>query len=226
MRLPDDFDREDYDVINAKVPTGGDPPRLEWKGFAAGWNGVAHRFRAAATANDRLVESITRAPFPGIEERHVQEEALFSFFVNAVSVYDCLYFALYYAGAIEDPAHFPTAKRDLRKFPRDVVSCFGKAWPTDRIVRDLGNGLDLRDVLAEYRDFLAHRGCLPRHDEVNLGGPDVPATIPENPKDRPVDWILSVPLLPATIRFFRDELAAEVKALLAGARYWVTRRFG
>jgi hypothetical protein len=171
-----DFDAETYDLLGAHL--GKHPNEPGWAGWANAHNGVAYRFRAAALADEKFTETFS---FTG--DRCVQEEALFSFFFNAVSCIECFLFGLHHIGALVSPRDFPIATdQDLRKVCRATVKdSFARAFPGDSVANlVIAVVADPELVkMLEYRDVLTHRGSIPRQHKVVLREPGH-ASIPED----------------------------------------------
>jgi hypothetical protein len=110
------------------------PEETPWSSYAGGFNGVAFRFAAADEAHERVSAAFS-APntLKSSGPRLRQEEALFSFYVNAVSAVECLYFGLYNVGACLGTSQFRvTSDDDLRQISiGSTVKAFLGAYPKD-----------------------------------------------------------------------------------------------
>jgi hypothetical protein len=80
IEMPDDFPTAAYNAVYVRL--GRYQPRNPalWGEYAGGWNAVAIRFRTAASADEKFTASITRNFAASLDERQLEEEALFSFF--------------------------------------------------------------------------------------------------------------------------------------------------
>jgi len=104
--MPNDFPTLAHNNVTGKL--GTHQRHALWPECAAGWNAVARRFFAAAKADDLFTGSITKnGAGPAVDERQIQEEALFVFFVAGLSAIESLAYTLYAVGAILQPGHFP-----------------------------------------------------------------------------------------------------------------------
>jgi hypothetical protein len=74
------------------------------------WNAVLFRFVSCARSDDVLTGSVRRhGTSPAHPERFYQEEALFNFFVNGLSVLESFFYGLYWIGSMVDiPSQQPT----------------------------------------------------------------------------------------------------------------------
>jgi hypothetical protein len=203
--VPVDFNREAFHEISSRFSSFSSVPA--WASFASALNGMAFRFAATDESHERFVSAITEpgalSPSGG---RYRQEEALFSFFVNACSTLDAFYFAFYNVGGCMRPSAFPVSAEDLRIDSGRIARSFGVTFPLDTFSVALRATFDSREfkALAHHRHFLAHRGAPPRRHDlgfvpaggvVNIG--DVKAAyIPRNPREPPGAWISDLSLAP------------------------------
>jgi hypothetical protein len=170
-----------------------------WGGLVNAHNGIAYRFWAAVAADKRFAGSFSLAG-PRCEE----EEALFSFFYNAVGSIECALYGLHHLGAISIGLGFPISKDgDLRAINRRTVrERFERAFPGEPLTIAIGKVLDDRTFarLLEFRDVLTHRGSVPRNHRVTMREPNI-ARIPED-----VDAVF----LPAKPKSSSDETLMEL----------------
>ena len=91
-------------------------PRQGVSEIAAGWNAVAIRFKSAANADERYTVSIrSEEAFNSPDERVVQQEALFAFFMNGYAALESFAYAAFAMGSMLRPADFPMGTpNDLR----------------------------------------------------------------------------------------------------------------
>lgn len=181
IELPSDFPLGPYDSAAQLVRKHA--PSEAWREWAAGWNGVAYRFRAAAEYDETFTSSYRQhSATPAFHERFRQEAALFGFFVSALSTLECAAYAAFALGALANPAAFPMATpRDLRHINlRSTSGAFSKAFPTHVLTGEFA-ALRADRTLAEIeamRNFLVHRAQPPRGFVQDIG-----ASIP-----KPTSW--------------------------------------
>jgi hypothetical protein len=98
-----------------------------------------------------------------MEERYRQEKWLFAFFMEGLSAIECLYYGLYFLGAIADPQNFDTGinRRDVN--PGFVATRFAEAFPSDLSTKLAEvDGSDEIKLWRLVRNVLTHRGIPPR----------------------------------------------------------------
>ena len=222
--IPPDFDQDAYGGIAQRM--SGYSDNICFSGYAGGFNGVAFRFAAADQAHERVCEafSVPGALSPS-GPRYKQEEALFAFYVNAVSAVECLYFGLYNIGACLGSSEFRVESDNALRHIGigSTATAYLKAYPKERLSADLQREASSRQLksLKDYRDFFAHRGALPRKHVVKMGAnrrvnlADVSsATIVGNPKELPSSWRSTFELSPSMTAPPRAWLGITVSALL------------
>ena len=159
-------------------------------------------------ADDTFTSSVRVNKMPPIEERHIQEKALFKFFTSGCSSIECFYFSSYCIGSIVDSNKFPiVSPNDLRIYPQDVADAFGDRFPQDTLCTKLTEIIKADEFkkLYNYRNFLSHRGALPRQSHLG-GNRDGLTFIPKNPSDLSDNWIHDFELNEATTRIPREWL--------------------
>ena len=92
MQFPENFNVKSYDEINEVVARYVNSHRREWSTFVLGWKGLAYRFRAAVEFDLEFHAALGGRDF---EERFIQEKALHSFFVSALSAISCFFYGAY-----------------------------------------------------------------------------------------------------------------------------------
>lgn len=223
-QVPPDFDHEAYGAVSKQLSPYSEA--TAWSSYAGGFNAVAFRFAAADEAHGRLAEALSEhGALSTFGPRFRQEEALFAFFVNAVSVIDCLYFSLYNIAACVGVSNFSVAtENDLRRVHiGSVVKAFQVTYPKEVLTSELarvGSSKELQ-ALKEYRDYLAHRGSPKRVHVVEMG-PDrrvdmsavSSATITSNPKSVPRSWVSGLELTPSVTAVPRAWLGITTCQLL------------
>lgn len=189
--MQDLLDSAGYDDVRKIVATTRHEHDRAWRSFAVAWGAVLYRVQAAQEANDAFFSSVRVSAAPQPEERFIQEKLLFDFFASACSSVECLYFASYCIGAILDADAFPMDfPKNLRKYPHEISEAFGNSFPNERLteVLDRTHKSDEFEALRDYRNFLSHRGSLPRH--TYLGGEKDHATyVPANPLELSDRWV-------------------------------------
>ena len=170
---------------------------------------MAFRFAAADESHDRFAAVISGSDAFRLDgPRYVQEEALFSFFINTLSTIECLYFALYNLAGCINPAAFPAkTSDDLRAVNvEETAKRFKNAYGQKALSKTLMNVRRSEELkaLRMHRDFLTHRGAPPRHHALGVFpqgavvdmGSAKSATIPSNPKEVPSSWTSDLSLTP------------------------------
>lgn len=172
--MPEDFATVAHNVVVAQMsPFQPRNPDI-FSELVGGWKAVAIRFKTATKADERFTVSIRSATASAsFEEREIQEEALFAFFVNGYAAIESYVYAAFAMGAMLLPADFPMATpKDLKAInPRQTQRCFTKRFPGTRIEAKL-TAL-LADPSFErwglVRNVLAHRSTPARHHHLNVG---------------------------------------------------------
>lgn len=202
---PESFNADAHVEINERVAKYSQTHALRWRSFASGWNGLAHRFRSATESHKALTESVQRSSAPAPEERYIQELALFTFVVSAVSTVECFYYSMYCIGGIIVPNKFPMSKsKDLKFYPEKVSKLYIEEFPAEQHSISMASFLTDSQLiqLTELRNVLTHRGDIPR---MHFGSTvrNIPSAIPSNPKELSQDWDFSLVLEP---KIFDDYL--------------------
>ena len=123
LKVPDDFPKKHYDAVarrihanHARVTSSprGDEAMFHYGGA---WNAVRYRFVSCARSDETFANSFrTAGPATGHPERFIQEDALFGFFVNGLSVIESFFYGLRWIGSMVDTTSFPVPTEDeLRK---------------------------------------------------------------------------------------------------------------
>ena len=227
--MPPDFPLAAYDSIAKRVSNLNEQA---WNGHANAWNGVAFRFRAAASEDERFTVEISS----GNGERHAQEDALFGFFYNAISAIECFYYAAHHWGAMAKPSSFGIAtEKDLADIkPHNVVKIFKLAFKNEPFTASLSaiQGGDWLREMKLYRDVLTHRGTLPRNHNLgvlgkgvtHLSSANVTPTMSATPKALGSHHKhAQAPIDATTTRQRRVKLAEATTALVEAGERFVTR---
>ena len=190
-----------------------------WRHYAAAWNGVSYRYRAAAEHSEAFASSVTKYPSPSGDDRYIQDHNLFAFHSCAASCIECFYFGVLCIASIVDAKAFPvTTARDLRLYPTDVQPKFAAAYPSEKLTHEMAACLSDPMYLAikEQRDALSHRGSPGR--TYFQGGPQHGKTmIPANPKAPSALWSYDLEVSADAISTRMQWLSATSSALLRGA---------
>lgn len=223
MIAPPGFNSADYNAVNVKV-AGRDSGDV-FKHFAAAWNAVPYRFRAALEHETRLTASLGRNTAPQPEERFAQDHDLFGFANSAISTVECFFFAMHCVGAMADPKGFPlTRDEDLNFKPDKVAQRFTSAFGTDPLAGALQACLWSAEWkrLKDFRITLFHRGTfLRRH---SLGGEGPASAIAANPKALAGTWAYTLALDATTTAPLVAWLVSTLNNLLAEGRSFADRR--
>ncbi len=200
----------------------GDTHPLERRAFGIGWNGVKWRYRAMTECDSEFRKSIeSYGPAPIIEERYKQEKSLYDFFTNLVSTLENLFFSLYCIASTIKSNEFPISDvKSLRLiFPESVESRFKQNFPSDKVTDAMSAVISDAQYIQtkDFRDFLCHRGPLPRAH--NVGGDDDGKThLPSNPKDPISTWLTDFELS-VSVTYDKHEWLRNSVNLLFEASY-------
>lgn len=209
--IPPPFGVATFDQVSRNSARFKDSHFDEWRTFAAAWNAIGFRQRAACDYNSEFPASINISAMPGGEDRYRQDHALFGFAVSQLSAFECLYFGVYCISSIRFPDTFPIARaKDLRSInPRTVAellsSSFNASIMAERAISALD--ADFYDDLSKLRNFLSHRGTLPR--DTRMGGELQGTFVARNPTDPIGEWMIS--------RAINDPWVAELHQSATGA---------
>lgn len=226
--MPADFNIELYQMLGKAMSKYSD--LRAWKGWASGHNALRFRYRAAVEADIRFCDSFSIAG-----ERYPQEEALFSFFVNATACVECYLYSLYHIGAVFAPTGFDICSdKALRKIrPEYVAESFAKTFLNDDIIAVINSiVLDpLRKQILEFRDTMAHRGAIPREHTLKSSDPknikipeDIDAVYLRASPKSAMDTGARMKLDESTTHQLRAWLATQVTNLLSATHNFVEQR--
>jgi len=172
--MPNDFPAAAHNaVVEIFGPYQSRNPQI-FSELAAGWNAVAIRFKTVANADERFTASIkSRNAFASSDERHVQEEALFTFFLSGYAAIESLMYAAFAMGTMLSPSNFPmTTPGHLRAIsPTTTKNRFSTCFPGTSVEATFSTLI--ADSNFErwglIRNVLAHRSTPPRHHHVTVG---------------------------------------------------------
>jgi len=183
LEVPDDFPQKPFDAVHARVNSS---PRDAVAMFEYGgaWNAVVYRFVSCARSAETFANSFrTAGPAPAQPERFIQEDALFGFFVNGLSVIESFFYGLYWIGSMIDTTSFPVRTgNDLRNIVvhttvKEYIARFGtcpltNAFSLLRYRNSSDNVINTSsyDEWKDNRNILAHRAHPGRALHLNIGG--------------------------------------------------------
>lgn len=163
LELPDDFPVGALEALHLHLTERRDRPQIgaSWGDYSSAANGLIYRFRAADEDVERVCESLNISNSPAQPERYIQERDLFGFSFQGLSAVECLFFAVYFVGAMIEPtAVSPTIdRRDVK--PRRVANVCSAAFGGQTLATRLRDVLEDSQYqeLVEIRNFLSHRGA-------------------------------------------------------------------
>jgi hypothetical protein len=170
IEMPGDFPTAAYNAVNIKLgPLQPTNPAL-WAEYASGWNSVAIRFKTTTDADVAFTRSIKQGTAPSHDERQLQEESLFTFFVAGLAVIESFSYALFAIASMKRPADFPMSATEQRKNIRpDVMrqkySVYFPGSPVNSKFSALLDSPEYREW-RDIRNILSHRQAPPRQHYV------------------------------------------------------------
>jgi hypothetical protein len=173
---PPDFPSQSHDALH-EIVRNGVPDGETKKQFGRAQLAVAFRFQSLARAQDALYRSIAKyGTGPARPIRSRQEEALFTFFGSAVSVFDAFHFGMFALGACKVPAAFPftTQAHERAVNSGSTRSAYGNAFPGDPIIQaldDYKNDQVIKEIV-DLRNVLTHRITFSRAHHMVSNGND------------------------------------------------------
>ena len=209
--LPESFAVASYDAV-MDLMARYDPNAQEhvatkaaWHTYASGWNGISFRLRASSEYDSAFRKSIAGPSLTAQEERFRQERDLFGFFASALSAIECFYMAAYGVGAVMKSPSFPLASTGhLRRDHMSVAGALQADFSGTQLAAralEVSRSPELGE-LADMRNFLAHRGILPRTHFRGLGTGyvDPPTALPSNPTSLASEFLYTGDLSENTTR--------------------------
>lgn len=135
--------------------------------FQRAWLAVRYRHRACSEQNEAFKIILTNAMASDLwrewsegEQHHYElEQCLYSFFMNALSVFESFGFCLYYVGSTIAPRNFPNVSNPKNITLKATGTAFDAAFPHASIaarLMELPQDPDLIRIDA-IRNILAHR---------------------------------------------------------------------
>lgn len=188
---PQGFDTAAYTAIHDKMRGYNNSHRAAWRSFGSAWNGLLYRHRCAQEHCQTFVELIG-SPNPSFTERYRQDLALFSFFSCALSTLECFSVGAHCIASTINSQAFPVSSdKELREInPGNVARRYGSAFPETAIAEtmcEIFQADSTYEHIKTQRDYLSHRGTLPRTLDVG-GDDDGKVCIPDNAKKPSTDW--------------------------------------
>jgi hypothetical protein len=174
IEMPQDFPTEAHNTLVRILGPYQPSNPVVWSELAAGWNAVATRFRSTANADQAYTASISSTnALKSHEELHLQNEALFAFFVNGYAALDSFAYAVFSMGALLRPSSFPMdTPAHLRAItPKATQSRFTAHFPNTSIEARL-SALLIDPKFERWgliRNVLAHRAAPARHHHMHIG---------------------------------------------------------
>ena len=173
LEVPDDFPQKPYDAVHARVNSSPRDDKVRFH-YGGAWNAVLYRFVSCARSDETFANSVRTAGLtPGHPERFIQEDALFGFFVNGLSVIESFFYGLYWIGSMVDTTSFPVRTGDelkditVENTVKYIRRRFGTCPLTDAFSRLTST--DDYDKWKGIRNILAHRAHYGR--AISIGGP-------------------------------------------------------
>jgi hypothetical protein len=163
--VPRDFPSKTCEkVLSGVAKQISDDPEenLKFDEFAYAWESVAYKFTTLTYDHYEFSESVKNfglAP-QKIREKEIQDNALFSFFVNSQSVIESLCYALYFLGSIRHPTEFPTNPENLAGIhPKMVRNLFIKNFSQENVTAELNTLIGSTQFfeLTVVRNAVVHR---------------------------------------------------------------------
>jgi len=176
LEMPPDFPADAYHAIHLKIAACVETHKETYSEFAGAWNALSYRYKAVAEYDQLFTASIVKhGSGPPHEERYRQERDLFGFFNNGFSIFESLSYAMFAAGSMLQPGHFPLATpRQKRAISvSTTIAAYKAAYPSDSIAPMLDATVkdpslqELRDI----RNVLSHRTAPGRTIQAAIGGP-------------------------------------------------------
>ena len=150
LEVPDDFPQKHYDAVHARVTSSprGDEAMFHYGGA---WNAVRYRFVSCARSDETFTNSFrTAGPAPAPPERFIQEDALFGFFVNGLSVIESFFYGLYWIGSMVDTNSFPVLTEDKPITPPVVHR---QGVKPKRLKPKILEDINVNDIIDQYKIF-------------------------------------------------------------------------
>jgi len=227
--MPEDFDHISYDSVKLRLSHHSQTNTSGWELFVAGWNGIAHRFRAMSEYDNEftLAKLSVNVSF---DTRYLEEKSLFGFFVSGSSVLDCLSFGLHATGIMLDSLHFSSNFKTLSKVNLDSVTVSYQSTFSQERLTDILASVKTSPEYIEWkkvRNVLVHRAVPSRkiHFESSSSGYRFPAK-PPMWKTQVISEVESFDISESTTSRRRIWLSEQVNLLLREIDIFTKNQFG
>lgn len=210
-----------YDAIHERMVSRNVTHSEACGSFSAAWKGVVYRYRAACEYSTQFNELNSLDRPATVDERYLQDHALFSFSVSALSALECFYFGMNCVGCVADSSTFPIAsEKDLKGYPKDVVKRYLTAFPADQITIEMQAcaSAPAYEHLSDMRNVLTHRGAPPRLFKEGR------VFMPSNPKELSPNWKFESEVDSNTTETLRAWLESRLNKLLSAAQVFSSAR--
>lgn len=205
-----------YNDTNRLVAEGTSREASSWRNFAAAWNAVSYRLRIASEDLQQLQHRWALDLSPPPEDRLAEERLLLSAVSNSIAAFECCALGLYCVAAVAAPSVCPLDEYSLRNlYPKQISDALSAVPGAERLRQALNTALwsPTYQQLKEIRDFLTHRGSLPRLIRFSTVHPH-PSAIPSNPKAPGQDWAFDLDLTTDLLQAWSQWLAATLADLI------------
>jgi len=208
LGLPANFPTLQFDAVSEKMSRHSKNPSSNWFMFAAAWNATGYRLIATHRSSTKFDELLNSSP-ASIELRFLQDDEMFSFFSAALSAIECAFFAAYACVSQIFPADYPiNLDKDLRITPERIIEKLKKKLSGTSLGNQMINTHNDTKYteLSNFRNYLSHRGTLPRQQYAAVGpaAVDRPSTVSGNPTQIASKWIYDFEILPGCLIPFVD----------------------
>jgi hypothetical protein len=174
LAAPPDFPAELLERVHIAISDPDEARRQtpEWAEWAGACNGLLYRFLACAEHGDAVVDSLIKSTSPPQPERYEQEKLLFDFFAEGLSALECLYYGVYFIGALADPGGLAATVDKRQVAPGHVTKCFEATYAGEALTGRLRAVLSTPEYSAwrDTRNVLSHRSSPGR--DFRTGGSD------------------------------------------------------
>jgi hypothetical protein len=220
LKLPVKFRSEENDSVNRKMAKYASDAGSNWFMFASAWNAVAYRLIAAHKSCEKFDKLIVATP-QTIALRFDQDHEMFDFFTAALSCLECAFTATFACASQAAPAVFPiNADNDLKIMPTMICKRLKSEFADSSLVSSMVGILRAPRYkqLADFRNYLSHRGTLPRKQYASTGSstPDPASEVSGNPQSLAWKWIYDFKIESGCFNPFVEFTDEAVKNLICG----------
>jgi hypothetical protein len=223
LRMPDDFEYDSYEAVHSRMAPLNKSYPTQWPEWAAAWVAVAYRFYACTEHAEAFTKSLqTHGDAPQEPERYRQEQHLFGFFVNGLSVIESTCYGLFAIASMENPASFPltTPAQKRAVNPKSTTLGFCTEFPAEGVSSVLSTLIATQDYKdwQSIRNILAHRQSPGRQIPVTVGSP-------QHAQHDALWGSSGIPLNSSTTQQRRIWLAENIRTLLREIEAFTKSRF-